>query len=144
MYGVIYIDLVSLAPFPGLTKSDLLQLTASFDANMLALRNRTLAAGKFAWQLMGSARVRAPPVSSTTDCKADLAGYCQAEAQVQHEAMHYMLGKASGSATPRAPFTNCTASTCTLYNPAFGASLNCNYIIILVNAHFIIQLLAQP
>eukprot|EP00662_Eupelagonemidae_sp_cell21_P023342 gene23342-34547_t len=39
----------------GLTKGDLLQLTASYNANMLALRNRTLSEGKFAWQLLTGA-----------------------------------------------------------------------------------------
>ena len=97
----------------GLTRGDLLQLTASFGATMLALRNRTLAEGKFAWQLMGSEQVRAPPTGSTTDCKADLAAYCQAGAQVQHEAMHYGLGKPHGSPKPRRPFTNCSAFGCT-------------------------------
>ena len=34
----------------GLTKADLVQLTHDYRANMEALRNATLAAGKFAWQ----------------------------------------------------------------------------------------------
>jgi|EP01049_Picozoa_sp_SAG25_P010232 hypothetical protein len=61
----------------GLTKQDLLQLTSSYDANMLALRNRTLAEGKFAWQLMTEESVRA---TDPATCKADLAKYCRAGA----------------------------------------------------------------
>merc|ERR1711920_569626 len=72
----------------GLTTSNLLQLTASYDANMLALRNRTLAEGKFWWQLMGNMHVR---VGNVVDCKADLRGYCQVGAPPQKEAMHYSL-----------------------------------------------------
>ncbi len=45
----------------GLTKDDLLQLSASFEANMMALRNRTLKEGKFAWQLMTNEHVGATP-----------------------------------------------------------------------------------
>ena len=45
----------------GLTKADLLKLTASYDATMLKLVNRTITAGKFAWQLMGPPRLLQAP-----------------------------------------------------------------------------------
>ena len=48
--------------------------------------NRTLSLGKFAWQLLGSATVRATPAAT---CKADLASFCRPGALVQHEAMWY-------------------------------------------------------
>jgi hypothetical protein len=60
----------------GLTKADLLQLTASYDATMLKLVNRTIAAGKFAWQLMGASRMSAglttPPNSQRPSCLPSL------------------------------------------------------------------------
>ena len=98
----------------GLTKGDLLQLTASYDANMRALRNRTLAEGKYAWQLMNMVgRVRGPPKDTVAECKADLALHCQAGAEVQNVAMMYGLSSQVGGMVPRAPFTNCSSFGCT-------------------------------
>ena len=73
----------------GLTKADLLQLTSSFEANMMALRNRTLQEGKFAWQLMTSERVGSSPAK----CKASLAQYCKPGAAPQTEAMYYAAAR---------------------------------------------------
>lgn len=88
----------------GLTSADLLQLTASYNANMLALRNRTLAAGKFAWQLLTSERVPADP----SGCTAALQEFCQPGAAPQTEAMYFPIAR------PQAPaFTNCTVFGCT-------------------------------
>ena len=88
-----------------LTKADLLQLTASFNANMMALRNRTLAEGKFAWQLMTPVGAVA---ASGPRCKAALEGFCKAGATPQTEAMYYGASKGGGTAPSSAPFTNCT------------------------------------
>lgn len=78
----------------GLTPEDLLQLTASFTANMMALRNRTLHEGKFAWQLMTSERVGSSPGA----CQASLEKYCKPGAPPQTEAMYYSGG--GGRAPP--------------------------------------------
>ena len=92
----------------GLSKADLLQLTASYDATMTALINRTLASNKFAWQLMGGAHVRS---TVAAECMADLAAYCDPDAQVQKEAMYYPLSH--GQSRPKHPFTNCSVFGCT-------------------------------
>jgi hypothetical protein len=94
----------------GLTKVELLQLTASYDATMLELVNRTIAAGKFAWQLMGNVQVSAAPAAS---CKAELALHCKAGAQVQTEAMYYHATSPSHPKVPKQPFTNCSVFGCT-------------------------------
>jgi hypothetical protein len=77
----------------GLTKEDVLQLTTDFEANMMALRNRTLKEGKFAWQLMTNEKVGGGPAG----CKASLENYCKADAPPQTEAMYY---PAAGLAPP--------------------------------------------
>ena len=79
----------------GLTKADLLQLTASFEANMMALRNRTIKEGKFAWQLMTNERVGDSPSS----CRASLEKYCKPDAPPQSEAMYYAATKPAGEQT---------------------------------------------
>lgn len=84
-----------------------IRLTASFDANMMALRKRTLKEGKFAWQLMSPEHVSATPAG----CKADLAKFCKAGAHVQSEAMYYQTSMAAGAVSPA--FTNCTVFGCT-------------------------------
>ena len=96
----------------GLTKAQLLQLTASYDATMAILRNRTLARGKFAWQLMTSESVRA---SDPATCKADLTEYCRAGAGPQQEAMYYAMGSSGSPPPPQPgpPFTNCSVFGCT-------------------------------
>ena len=101
----------------GLTKDDLLQLTASYEATMAALRKRTISEGKFAWQLMTQERVRA---DDPTTCAADLGGYCSSSREegtvggTQTEAMYYAIGS-SGKPTPEpAPaFRNCSVFGCT-------------------------------
>ena len=95
----------------GLTKADLLQLTASFEANMMALRNRTIKEGKFAWQLMTNERVGDSPSS----CRASLEKYCKPDAPPQSEAMYYAATKPAGDwrRLPKEPFTNCSAFGCT-------------------------------
>jgi len=83
----------------GLTKADLLQLTASYQATMNVLVNRTIAAGKFAWQLLSQRQVHATPPAT---CKSDLEGFCQPGALVQQEAMWY--GASTVSETELASF----------------------------------------
>eukprot|EP00039_Didymoeca_costata_P021308 m.344156 g.344156 ORF g.344156 m.344156 type:complete len:509 (-) comp23899_c0_seq1:13-1539(-) len=109
----------------GLTKSDLLQLTASYQANMLALRNRTLKAGKFAWQLMTGEHVS---VSEPTACKADLRKYCQAGASPQSEAMYMQITGPPGPAPgPPPPYTNCSVFNCTCKGAADYYGINHNF-----------------
>jgi len=88
----------------GLTTADLLQLTASYTANMLALRKRTLAEGKFAWQLLTAENVRTSPPAQ---CKADLAKYCQAGASPQVEAMYFPISPPPPP-PPEPQCTNCS------------------------------------
>ena len=74
----------------GLTPADLAQLTASYEANMAALRARTLAAGKFSWQMLWSggdgnsvgSTCPSPLVRSAT-CAADLRALCSAASPQQ-------------------------------------------------------------
>jgi hypothetical protein len=102
----------------GLTKDDLLQLTASYEATMAALRKRTISEGKFAWQLMTQERVRA---DDPTTCAADLGGYCSSSREegtvggTQTEAMYYAIGSSGKPPTPEpAPaFRNCSVFGCT-------------------------------
>jgi len=94
----------------GLSKTDLLQLSASYQATMDVLINRTLAAGKFAWQLMGQKNVRATNPGS---CKADLREMCQPGAFVQQEAMWYHTSGVKSPMIPKHPWTNCSVFGCT-------------------------------
>ncbi len=82
----------------GLTASDLVQLTADYQANMAALRDRILAEGKFAWQLLwtggpvdniGSCGIG--PLVAQKSCAADLRAFCNATAPPQVRAMTYGL-----------------------------------------------------
>ena len=101
----------------GLSKEELLQLTASYEANMLALRNRTLAEGKFAWQLLTAEHVSA---TNPARCKSDLAKYCQHTASPQTEAMYYP----ASTVHPGTPaFTNCSVFGCTCKGAADYLSL---------------------
>ena len=82
----------------GLTSADLAQLTADYQANMAALRDRTLAAGKFAWQLLWTGgppdnigSCGAYPLVAQKSCAADLRTFCNATAAPQVRAMMYGL-----------------------------------------------------
>ena len=74
----------------GLTPADLQQLTASYDANMAALRASILAAGKFSWQMLWTGGA-ADAVGSTcpqplvqkATCAADLRALCSASSPAQ-------------------------------------------------------------
>ena len=68
----------------------------------------------------GMVHVRA---TSPADCKADLAGYCKAGAQVQSQVSYYSF-PAGGSRTPPAkPFVNCSAFGCTCKGKHSAAAL---------------------
>ncbi len=92
----------------GLTAADLAQLTADYDATMAELRNRTLAAGKFSWQMLwtGGAKgstcpsplVRAP----AAECAADLALLCAPDAPPVTEAMMYAFSPGGCAGDPSA------------------------------------------
>ena len=82
----------------GLTAADLAQLTADYQANMAALRDRTLASGKFAWQLLWTGgppdnigSCGAYPLVSQQSCAAELRTFCNATAAPQVRAMMYGL-----------------------------------------------------
>ena len=112
----------------GLSQSDLLQLTADYTATMEVLINRTLAAGKFAWQLLTNFNVRAGDPAS---CKSDLQEHCTAGALPQTAAMHYQLSSSPGARPGN--FTSCVAFGCTCKGAADfygigaggGASFGC-------------------
>ena len=74
------------------------QITASYHANMDALRTATLAAGKFAWQLLwtggnatGVGSTVPHAIVSQTTCAADLRSLCNETAPPQTRAMMYSL-----------------------------------------------------
>ena len=69
----------------GLTQQDLAQLTASYRANMAVLANRTIASGRFAWQLFDQQSVR------SATCAADLRTLCSASSPTQSRALLYLL-----------------------------------------------------
>ena len=91
----------------GLTAADLAQLTADYQTNMAALRDRTLSSGKFAWQLLWTGGAPdnigscgAYPQVTQKSCAADLRAFCNATAAPQVRAMMYGL---SGSPEGRNP-----------------------------------------
>jgi len=101
----------NMVPDMGLSQVDLLQLTASYQATMATLINRTIAAGKFAWQLMGTAQVR---TTTPATCKDDLKGFCQPGALVQKEALYYHATSiVNPPSTPKQHWTNCSVFGCT-------------------------------
>jgi hypothetical protein len=81
----------------GLTPADLAQLTASYTANMAALRASLLSVGKFAWQYLwtgGAADAKGStcpsPLVSKASCAADLRALCNASSpQYTQRAMMY-------------------------------------------------------
>jgi hypothetical protein len=102
----------------GLKESDLLQLTASYKANMDAAINRTIDTGRFAWQLMQWTYVSMKPAASGKfeSCKALLKQHCQLDALVQHSAVLYYTGYGTGynaGTRIRQNFTDCSAFGCT-------------------------------
>ena len=94
----------------GLTPADLLQLTASYTANMAALRVRLLAAGKFAWQYLwtgGAADAKGDtcpgPLVRPATCAADLRALCNASSpQYQQRAMMYAFSPGKCAMDPSA------------------------------------------
>jgi hypothetical protein len=82
----------------GLTKTDLVQLTNDYQRNMAALRNATLAAGKFAWQMLwtgGAADAIGgtglSPIVQKATCETDLRSLCKSNSPAQTRAMAYGL-----------------------------------------------------
>lgn len=82
----------------GLTKADLVQLTKDYQANMAALRNATLDAGKFAWQMLWTGGppdniggTGLGPLVTKGSCAADLRSLCNASSPAQTRAMAYGL-----------------------------------------------------
>merc|ERR1712217_728319 len=87
----------------GLTKADLIQLTHDYEKNMAALRNATLNAGKFAWQMLWTG---GPPdniggtglttLVTKDKCAQDLRSLCGADSPAQTRAMAYGLSAENG------------------------------------------------
>ena len=77
------------------------QITDAYNANMEALRVKTLAAGKFAWQLMWTGGAEAQKASTGPHsivkkgptCATTLRALCNESAPPQTRAMMYALGK---------------------------------------------------
>ena len=88
----------TVASDTGLQKGDWAKITAAYHTNMDALRTQTLAAGKFAWQLMwtggadtGVASTCPHSIVSQKGCAANLRSLCSATAPPQTRAMMYAL-----------------------------------------------------
>ena len=101
----------------GLTSADLLQLTASYEATMAVVRNRTLAEGKFSWQMLwtgGDTEQRGSTCPSplvrteAALCKADLRALCAPGAPPQTNALMYAFSP-GGCRTDPSNLTNARA-----------------------------------
>ena len=97
----------------GLTPADLLQLTASYNTNMAAVRQRALQLGKFSWQMLWTgggtgdddrgSTCPAPLVrADAAGCSADLARLCAADAPQQSRAMMYAFSPGGCRTNPAA------------------------------------------
>lgn len=80
----------------GLSKADLAQLTVDYQANMQALQKATLAAGKFAWQMLWTGGAAdniggtgLGPLVNKASCAADLRALCAKDNPAQTRAMAY-------------------------------------------------------
>ena len=83
-------------------------LTAAYDANMAALRAKTLAAGKFAWQMLWTGGAAdsvgstcAQPLVKQATCAADLRALCSADSPAQSRAMMYSFGPGGCRGDPK-------------------------------------------
>lgn len=90
----------------GLTQADLNQLTDDYLENMSALRNATLAMGKFAWQMLwtGGATDNVggtcpEPLVKQASCASDLRSLCNASSGAQTRAMMYAFGPGGCNST---------------------------------------------
>eukprot|EP01050_Picozoa_sp_SAG11_P009561 SAG11_NODE_909_length_6586_cov_11.216433_6_plen_214_part_00 len=88
----------------GLQLADWARITASYHANMDALREKTLSAGKFAWQLMwtggaetGVGGTVPRPIVSRQQCASNLRSLCNETAPPQTRAMMYALSGPRGA-----------------------------------------------
>lgn len=94
----------------GLTKEDFKQLTASYKTNMEALKAKTIAEGKFAWQMMwtgGSPQSEGntcpTPLVKKASCASDLRELCKPNSPAQTRAMMYSFGPGGCSGDPSMP-----------------------------------------
>lgn len=94
----------------GLSKDDLTGLTADYRRNMNALRNATLAAGKFSWQMLwtGGAdnqigTTGPQPLVTQGSCAADLRKLCNATSPAQTRGMMYAFSTGSTAGVKRDP-----------------------------------------
>jgi len=82
-----------------MTTQDLISITASYDANMQALQNYTMAQGKFSWQLLwtggsptsGGDTCPAPIVTNAS-CASTLREMCTPSSPPQVRTMMYAFG----------------------------------------------------
>lgn len=93
----------------GLTQDQINQLVISYDYNMQVLRNATLAAGKFSWQMLWTGgspdsiggTCPSPLVSNeTSQCIADLQSLCSPTSPAQTRTMMYAIGPGSCRGDP--------------------------------------------
>ena len=91
---------------------EIIQLTKDYRATMEALRNATLSAGKFSWQMLwtggadGSIGSTCPqPLVKKDSCAADLRSLCQPTSAAQTRAMMYAFGpgRCNGAASVKMP-----------------------------------------
>ena len=115
----------------GLTPADLQQLTASYTANMAAVRARTLQEGRFSWQqfwtgdpdLDGRGSTCPSPLvrADAAGCRADLARLCAADAPQQSRAMMYAFSPGGCRTNPAAlPSAKVDIANFLLIRGAFG------------------------
>jgi hypothetical protein len=83
----------------GMTTADLTSITNAYNANMEALKNYTLAQGKFSWQMLwtggdpnGKGSTGPQPIVTQAHCAQDLRSLCNATSPAQVRTMMYALG----------------------------------------------------
>ena len=88
----------------GLTDQQRAHITDAYNANMDALRNATLAAGKFSWQVLwtgGNANSKGGtvphPIVSQSNCASQLRSLCNATSPAQTRAMMFAFGGEHGN-----------------------------------------------
>ena len=88
-----------------MTKDDLIQGTASWEANMAALEKYTLGKGKFSWQMLwtggnptGRGSTCPGPLVSKENCANDLRPLCSADSTAQKRTMMYSFSPGHCSA----------------------------------------------
>ena len=91
----------------GMTAADLTSITAAYDHNMLALKNYTLAQGKFSWQMLwtggaanGKGSTCPSPLVNNVSCATQLRALCTAASPAQTRTMMYAFYPGGCSGDP--------------------------------------------